>query len=136
MLVSLGGELVEPRIAVRGGVGKIEHAVLVTLLEHLVEDRTPPAFCSVTFLARAVLETFRLVGLNVVPTEAAAFENRVQRVDHDEPVGQRYTLGATALAKAADQLAFGQAGQALADQPIHQAKAWNDLHGTNYAAQS
>ena len=86
MLVALGGELVEPRIAVRGGVGEVDDALLVTLFEHVVEDRAPPAFRGVALVARAILESFGLVGFDVVPAKAAALEDRMQRVDHDEAV--------------------------------------------------
>ena len=127
--MALGGEFVEPGIAVRGRVGQVDHALLVALFEHVVEDRALPAFRSIALLSRAVLETFGLVGLDIVPAEATALENRVQRVDHDEPVRQRDFLGAAALAKAADQVTFGQAGQALADEPVHQAQAGYELHG-------
>lgn len=134
VLVPLGGKLFEFRIAVRGSVGQIAHALIVTLFEHLVEDRASPAFRGVALLGRTVLETVGLIGLDVVPAEAAALEDRVQRVDHDEPVGERQSLGAAALAETADQLAFRRAGEALGDQPVDQAEARSELHGTDYAA--
>jgi hypothetical protein len=136
MLVPLGSELVEPRIAVRGDVGQVDHAVLVALFEHLVEDRAPPAFGGIPLLSRAVLETFWLVGLDIVPAEAAALENRVQRVDHDEPIRKRDSLGAAAFAKTSDQIVFRQTGQTLADQPVHQAQAGREFHGRDYAART
>ena len=121
MLVALGCEFVEPRIAVRVDVGEVDHAMLVAVFEHVVEDRAPPAFGGVALVGRAdTRNVSRLVGLDIVPAEAAALEDRMQRVDDDEPVGQLDALGAAALAKAAEQLVFGQAGEALADQPVHQ----------------
>ena len=129
MLVALGREFVEARIAERVRVGEVDHAMLVTVFEHVVEDRAPPGLGGIALVARAVLEGVGLVGLDVVPAEAAALEDRMQRVDDDEAVGQIDAFGAAALAEAPEQVVFRQASEALADQPVHQAHAGNDVHG-------
>jgi hypothetical protein len=103
--------------------------MFVTGFEHVVEDRAPPGLGGVALVAGAVLEGVGLVGLDVVPAEAAALEDRVQRVDHDETVGQIDAFGPAALAEAAQQVVFRQTGEALADQPVHQAHAGNEVHG-------
>src|SRR5260370_32534917 len=68
------------------------------------------------------------MGFAVVPAKAAALEDRGQGVDEDESARHRQACGAAALAEAADQVVFGQAGQALADQPVHQAQAGGEFH--------
>jgi hypothetical protein len=104
--------------------------MLVTGLEHLVEDRAPPGLGGFALVAGAILEAVGLVGLDVVPAEAAALEDRVQRVDDDETIGEIDAFGPAALAEAAQQVVFRQAGEALADQPVHQAHAGNEVHGS------
>ncbi len=129
MLMALGGHLVGHRKIVTVEIAEIEAQFLKAVFEHVEEGRAPPALRCLADCGRTVLEYFALVALLVVPAEAAALKTRVQRVDDDHAAGNRDSLGAAALAKAAEQIVFGQTFQTLADQPVHQAQAGREFHG-------
>ena len=109
-------------------VGKVDRQLLMAVFEHVVEDRAPPGLRGFALVGRAIFEDVAFVGLGVVPAKAAALENRMQRVDEDDAARHLEALGAAALAEAADQIVFGQACEALADQPVHQAQTGRKFH--------
>ena len=129
MFVTLLGELAhEFEIGGHAAIGQIDRQFLVAVFEHVVEDRTPPRLRGFALVGRAIFENVAFVGLGIVPAKAAAFENRVQRVDEDHSARYVKPLGAAALAETADQVVFGQACEALADQPVHQAQTGREFH--------
>ena len=121
MLVALLGEFAHEFEPVGPAIGEFDRQFLVAVFEHVIEDRAAPGLGGFALVGRAIFEHVAFVGLGVVPAKAAAFENRMQRVDEDHPARHRDAFGAAALAEAADQIVFGQACEALADQPVHQA---------------
>src|ERR1700716_1521039 len=100
----------------------------MAVLEHVVEGGAPPVLRGVALAGRAILKTVALVGLGGIPAKAAALEDRVQRIDEDQPARQIEPACPAALAEAAQQVILGQTGQALADQPVHQAQAGREFH--------
>ncbi len=134
VLVALLGEFADLREIQRRRVGKIDHHLVVAVLEHVEEHRAAPALGGVAFGGRAVFERVALVALPVAPAEAAALIDRMQRVDDDQPAREFQPFGAAALAEAAEQFVFGQAGQPLAGQPVHQRKARGQLHAPLWRA--
>src|SRR5207247_10691420 len=67
-------------------------------------------------------------GRGLVPAKRPALEDRMQRIDENEAARQIETACPAALAKAADQIVLGQAGQALANQPVDQVQSGRQLH--------
>ena len=104
----------------RGAIGEIDQHLVMAVFEHVKEGRAAPVLRGVALAGRAVFEGVALVGLDVVPAKPAALEDRMQRIDEDEAARQIEALGPAALAEAAQQVVLGQAGEALADQPVHQ----------------
>ena len=100
----------------------------MAVFEHVVEGRAPPVLRGIALVGRTIFESFAFVGLGIGPAKSAPLEDRVQRIDEDEPARQVEALGAAALAKAAQQIVFGQAGETLADQPVHQTQARREFH--------
>src|ERR1019366_1299822 len=58
-------------------------------------------------------KTVALVGFGIVPAESAPLEDRMQRVDENQAARQLEAGRPAALAKAADQVVFRQAGEPL-----------------------
>ncbi len=103
---------------------------------HVIKGGAAPVLGGVARAGRAIFKTVALVAFGIVPAKAAPLEDRVQRVDEDETARQVQPAGPAALAEAAQQIVFRQAGQALADQPVHQAQAGCEFHGRDYAVQT
>ena len=127
MLVALIGEITH-ELEIGDAPGEIDRQFLVAVFEHVIEDRTPPRLGGLTLIGRAVFKDVAFIGLGVVPAKAAAFEDRVQRVDEDHRARHVQAFGAAAFAEAADQIVFGQACETLADQPVHQAQTGREFH--------
>ena len=128
MTVAFCGKLVDRREVERGAIGEIDPQFVVAVLKHVKEGRAPPVLRRIALPGRSIFEAVALVGLGVVPAKSAALENRVQRIDEDQPARQIEAFGAAALAEAAHQIVLGKAGQALADQPVHQLEAGRQVH--------
>ena len=128
MPVTFFGELADHREIQRGGISQIDAELVVAVFQHVMEGGTAPVLCSITVGRGLVFEAVALVGLGVAPAKAAALIDRMQRVDEDEPARQVEPVRAAALAEAADEVVFGQAREALADQPVHQAQAGREFH--------
>ena len=129
MLMALGGDLVDHREIELVAFGEVDPDLVMAVLEQMVKHGAAPALGGIARTGRAIFEGFAFVGLGVVPANAAALEDRVQRIDEEEATRQIEPLGAAALAEAAQQVVFGQAGQTLADQPVHQLQAGSKFHG-------
>ena len=84
---------------------------------------------------RAILECVALVGLGIVPTKPPSLKDRMQGIDANQAAREIEPLGAATFAEAPDQIVFRQTGKALADQPVHQAKARREFHTLHYAPQ-
>ena len=128
VLVAFRREVIDHREIERCGVGEIEPQLLVAMLQHVEEGAAPPVPRRIAGIGRAILETVALVGFGVVPAKAAALEDRVQRIDEDEPARQVETARPAALAETADQVVLRQAGEALGHEPVHQAQAGRQFH--------
>ena len=123
MLVAFLGEFAhEFEIGGHAAIDEIDRQFLVAVFEHVKKIELRHASRGFALVGRAVLENVALVGLGIVPAKPAAFENRVQRVDEDHPARYVKAFGAAAFAETADQVVLGQAREALADQPVHQAQ--------------
>jgi len=121
MLVALLGEFVHELESVSPAIGEVDRQFLMAVFEHVVEDRTAPGLGGFALVGRTIFEDVAFVGLGIVPAKAAAFKNRVQRIDEDHPSRHGEAFSAAAFAETADQVIFGQACEPLADQPVHQA---------------
>ena len=128
MLVTFLGEFAHEFEIGGHAVGELDRQFLVAVFEHVIEDRAPPGLRGLALVGRAIFEDVAFVGLGVVPAKAAAFENRVQRIDEDHPARHGEAFGAAALAETADQVIFGQACETLVDQPVHQAQTGREFH--------
>lgn len=85
VLVAVGREIFDHAEILRSTCGEIERQLLLAVFEHVVEHAAPPVLRAVALIGRPVFERVALVGRGVVPAEAAAFEDRVQRVDEHHP---------------------------------------------------
>src|ERR1700730_7436895 len=112
----------------RGELGKTDPYLVMAVLEHVKEGRAAPVLRGVAIVGRAVFEGVALVGVDVVPAKPAAFIDRMQGIDEDEGARQVQPLVAAALAEAAAHFVLGQAGETLADQPVHQTKTGREFH--------
>ncbi|MEH2469456.1 fructose-specific component phosphotransferase system IIB-like protein [Nitrobacteraceae bacterium AZCC 2299] len=130
MLVAVIGEVTDHREIVGLRIGDVDLHLVMAVLEHVEERRASPVGGGLALLGRAIFERIALVGLGVVPAEAAALEDRVQRVDENEAARQLEPTVTTAFAEAADQVVFRQTGEPLADQPAHQFQSWCGVHGS------
>src|SRR6185436_3165633 len=130
MPVTLLRKFAQPREIERGGIGQIEPDLIMAVLEHVEEDRAPPMLGSlaVVITGRAIFECVPFIGRRMIPLEAPALEDGMQRVDDDEGTRQVDTGGAAARTEAAQQVVFGKAGKALADQPVDQVEAKRKVH--------
>ena len=108
MPVALGGKLVDQREVERGAIGEIDPHLVMAVFEHVKEGGAPPVLRRIAFPGRAIFEAVALVGFGVVPAKSAALENRVQRIDEDQPARQIEAFGAAALAEAAHQIVLGR----------------------------
>ena len=120
MAVALLRQLVDHREVERGAIGKIDPHFVMAVFEHVKEGGAAPVLRRIALGGRAVFEALAFVGFGVVPAKSAPLENRMQRIDEDQPARQLEAFGAAALAEAANEIVFRHAGQALADQPVHQ----------------
>lgn len=130
MPVAPRGEIVDHGEIQRGAIGKVDLDIVVAVFEHVMEDRAAPVPRGVALTGRSVLECIVLVGFGVVPAKSAPLENRVQRIDEDQPARQFETACPAAFAKTADQVDLGQTAQALAHQPVHQVQSGRKVHAT------
>ena len=128
MPVTFGGEVVDQRKIERGAIGEIDPHFLLAVFEHVKEGGAPPVLRGGARAGRAILEDVALVCFGVVPAKPAALENRMQRIDEEEAARQIDTPCPAALAKAANQIVLGQAGQTLANQPVDQVQSGHKLH--------
>jgi hypothetical protein len=126
--VTLGCKVIDHREVERGAIGKIDPHFVMTAFEHVKEGGAAPISCSIAVSGRPVFEALALVGFTVVPAKSAPLENRVQRIDEDQPARQLEALRAAALAEAANEIILRHAGQALAHQPVHQAQSRCQVH--------
>src|ERR1700761_6761028 len=100
----------------------------MAVLEHVKERRAAPVGRGAAGAGRSVLERIALIAGNVVPAKAASLVDRMQRVDENLAARQIEPLGAAAFAETVQELGFRKSGQALAGQPVHQAKAGARFH--------
>ncbi len=128
MAVTRFGEVADLREIERGRVGEVDHHLVVTMLQQMIEHRSAPILRCVALGRRAVFDDVALVARRIAPAERATLIDRVQRIDDDQPTREFQPLGAAALAEATQQFGFGQAGEPLAGQPVHQRKARGQLH--------
>src|SRR5260370_12206751 len=100
----------------------------MTVFEHVIECGAAPVFRGGAFFGRSILEAVAFVCFSIVPAKSTPLEDRVQRIGEDDAARQVETSRPAALAEAANQIVLGQAGQALADQPVHQVQSRRQLH--------
>ncbi len=128
MPVTFGSEIVDHRKIERGAIGEIDPHFVMTVFEHVIKGGAPPVLRGIARAGRSILEAVALVCFGVVPAKSAPLEDRMQRIDEDEAARQIETACPAALAKAANQIVLGQAGQALANQPVDQVQSGHELH--------
>ncbi len=128
MLVSLLGELMDHREVEMGAIGQVDRKLVMALFEHVMEGRAAPVLRRLALVGRTVFERIALVARPIAPAEAAALENRMQRVDEAKSARQLDAGCAAAFAEAAQDVVLRQAGQALADQPVDEFETGRIVH--------
>ena len=100
----------------------------MTVLEHVKEGGAAPVLRGVAIAGRSIFERIALVGFGIVPAKSTSLEHWMQRIDEDEAARQIETFRTATLAEATQQIVLGEAGQALANQPVHQVQTGCEVH--------